>query len=205
VRVGIGSDPRIGYSFIYPGCGYGGSCFPKDVHALIQSADEIGYEAALVRAVNQVNDRQKEVLFRRIHSHFKGDLKGRTLAVWGLAFKPNTDDMREAPSRVLMESLWQAGARVRAYDPQSMEETARIYGKRDDLLLCRSADEALSGADALVVVTEWQEFRSPDFDRLRQALKMALIFDGRNIYDPKVVAKLGFTYYGIGRGQTLPV
>ncbi|MDP2322445.1 MAG: UDP-glucose/GDP-mannose dehydrogenase family protein [Gammaproteobacteria bacterium] len=205
VRVGIGSDPRIGYSFIYPGCGYGGSCFPKDVHALIRSAEEIGYDAELVRAVDSVNDRQKETLFRKINSHFGGKLKGRTLALWGLAFKPNTDDMREAPSRVLMEALWAAGASVRAYDPQSMAETARIYGSRPDLALCASADEVLNGADALVIVTEWQEFRSPDFERIRKALTAPVIFDGRNLYDPKLLARQGFAHYGIGRGKALPV
>jgi UDPglucose 6-dehydrogenase len=205
VRTGIGSDPRIGYSFIYPGCGYGGSCFPKDVHALIQSADEIGYDAELVRAVDRVNDRQKGVLFRRIQAHYGGDLKGRTFAVWGLAFKPNTDDMREAPSRVLMESLWAAGARVRAYDPQSMDETRRVYGTRPDLELCASAAATLEGADALVVVTEWQEFRSPDFDQLRARLRAPVIFDGRNLYDPRLMVRLGFRYFGIGRGEQLPV
>ncbi|MEO8443494.1 MAG: UDP-glucose/GDP-mannose dehydrogenase family protein [Gammaproteobacteria bacterium] len=204
VRIGIGSDPRIGYSFIYPGCGYGGSCFPKDVHALIRSAEEIGYDAQLVRAVDAVNDRQKHVLFDKISRHFRGKLKGRTLALWGLAFKPNTDDMREAPSRVLMESLWAAGASVRAYDPQSMAETGRVYGSRSDLTLCASADEALKGADALVIVTEWQEFRSPDFERIRAALAGPVVFDGRNLYDPKVLAKLGFTHYAIGRGAALP-
>jgi UDPglucose 6-dehydrogenase len=205
VRTGIGSDPRIGYSFIYPGCGYGGSCFPKDVHALIQSADEIGYDAELVRAVDRVNDRQKGVLFRRIQAHYAGSLKGRTFAVWGLAFKPNTDDMREAPSRVLMESLWAAGARVRAYDPQAMDETRRIYGDRADLELCASAAATLEGADALAVVTEWQEFRSPDFDQVRARLRSPVIFDGRNLYDPRLMARLGFRYFGIGRGERLPV
>jgi UDPglucose 6-dehydrogenase len=205
VRVGIGSDPRIGYSFIYPGCGYGGSCFPKDVHALIRSAEEIGYEAELVQAVDNVNNRQKHTLFRKVSAHYGGKLNGRTLAVWGLAFKPNTDDMREAPSRVLMEALWKAGARVRAYDPQSMAETARIYGNRPDLKLCASADEALEGADGLVIVTEWQEFRSPDFERIRKALSAPVIFDGRNLYDPKLLAKLGFAHYAIGRGKALPV
>jgi len=205
VRVGIGSDPRIGYSFIYPGCGYGGSCFPKDVHALIRSAEEIGYDAELVRAVDGVNNRQKQTLFHKISAHFGGKLKGRTLALWGLAFKPNTDDMREAPSRVLMEALWAAGATVRAYDPQSMAETGRLYGNRPDLRLCGSAEEALEGADALVIVTEWQEFRSPDFDRIRQALTAPVIFDGRNLYDPKLLAKQGFAHYAIGRGKALPV
>ncbi len=205
VRVGIGSDPRIGYSFIYPGCGYGGSCFPKDVHALIRSAEEIGYEAQLVQAVDDVNNRQKHALFRKISAHFGGQLKGRTFALWGLAFKPNTDDMREAPSRVLMEALWQAGARVRAYDPQSMAETARIYGQRADLALVSSAAEALAGADALVIVTEWKEFRSPDFDAIRAALAAPVIFDGRNLYDPKLLARQGFAHYAIGRGRALPV
>jgi UDPglucose 6-dehydrogenase len=205
VRTGIGSDPRIGYSFIYPGCGYGGSCFPKDVHALIQSADEIGYDAELVRAVDRVNDRQKGVLFRRIQAYYAGSLTGRTFAVWGLAFKPNTDDMREAPSRVLMESLWAAGARVRAYDPQAMDETRRIYGDRADLELCASAAATLEGADALAVVTEWQEFRSPDFDQVRARLRSPVIFDGRNLYDPRLMARLGFRYFGIGRGERLPV
>jgi UDPglucose 6-dehydrogenase len=205
VRVGIGSDPRIGYSFIYPGCGYGGSCFPKDVHALIQSADEIGYRAELVEAVNSVNERQKGVLYRRIEKFFDGNLKGRTFALWGLAFKPNTDDMREAPSRVLMEALWAAGATVHAYDPQSMQETRRIYGDRKDLVLHASAEATLQGADALVVVTEWQEFRSPDFETIRRSLKAPVIFDGRNLYDPKLMAKNGFRYFGIGRGERLPV
>jgi UDPglucose 6-dehydrogenase len=205
VRIGIGSDPRIGYSFIYPGCGYGGSCFPKDVHALIRSAEEIGYDAELVRAVDSVNNRQKHTLFQKITAHFGGQLKGRTFAVWGLAFKPNTDDMREAPSRVLMEALWAAGAQVRAYDPQSMPETARVYGARHDLTLCESADDALNGADALVIVTEWQEFRSPDFDQIRKALAAPVIFDGRNLYDPTLLAKQGFAHYGIGRGKALPV
>jgi len=201
VRMGIGSDPRIGYSFIYPGCGYGGSCFPKDVHALIRSAEEIGYDAELVRAVDNVNNRQKQVLFQKISAHFGGKLKGRTFALWGLAFKPNTDDMREAPSLVLMEALWAAGARVRAYDPQSMAETARLCGARPDLKLCESADETLNGADALVIVTEWQEFRSPDFERIRKALTAPVIFDGRNIYDPRLLAKQGFAHYAIGRGK----
>lgn len=200
VRIGIGSDPRIGYSFIYPGCGYGGSCFPKDVQALIRSADEVGFPAELVEAVDRVNDRQKRVLFHKVSEHFGSDLRGRTLAVWGLAFKPNTDDMREAPSRVLMEEAWDAGVKIRAYDPQAMHETRKIYGEREDLTLCSSAQEALQGADALVLVTEWQEFRSPDFDLLRRELSHPVIFDGRNVYDPKVMNRQGFTYYGIGRG-----
>ena len=202
VRVGIGSDPRIGYAFIYPGVGYGGSCFPKDVKALKRSADEVGYEARILEAVEAVNHRQKQLLYRRLLAHF-GRLAGRTIALWGLAFKPNTDDMREAPSRVLMESLWAAGARVRAYDPVAMDECRRIYGTRPDLDLCASSDETLVGADALAIVTEWQEFRSPDFDHLKATLAAPVIFDGRNLYDPAHMARLGFRYYAVGRGLAL--
>jgi UDPglucose 6-dehydrogenase len=202
VRIGIGSDPRIGYAFIYPGVGYGGSCFPKDVQALARSATEVGYDAGILTAVESVNARQKQVLFGKIKAHF-GDLKGRTIALWGLAFKPNTDDMREAPSRVLIEALWAAGAKVRAYDPVAMAETARIYGARPELVLCASSPETLEGADALAIVTEWQEFRSPDFDFLKSTLKSPVIFDGRNLYDPSQMARLGFSYYAIGRGKRL--
>jgi UDPglucose 6-dehydrogenase len=200
VRLGIGSDPRIGYAFIYPGAGYGGSCFPKDVQALKRSADEVGYEASLLAAVESVNNRQKQVLFQKIKAHF-GDLRGKTIALWGLAFKPNTDDMREAASRALMESLWSAGARVRAYDPVANPECLRIYGKRDDLVLCRTSPEVLEGADALAIVTEWREFRSPDFDAIKSALRSPTIFDGRNLYDPAQMARAGFSYYAIGRGK----
>ena len=184
VRVGIGSDPRIGYSFIYPGAGYGGSCFPKDVKALVHSAGEHKFDAQLLRAVEAVNKNQKQVVFRKIHDYFGGKLKGKTVAVWGLAFKPNTDDMREAPARELMEALWAAGAKVRAYDPVAMGEAGRIYGQRDDLELVKHAEEALDGADALAIITEWQEFRSPDFETIRDKLSNPVIFDGRNIYDP---------------------
>ena len=204
VRIGIGSDPRIGYEFIYPGCGYGGSCFPKDVQALAHSAGLAGYEAELIRAVESVNGRQKTVLFTKIQEHFGGNLAGKTIAVWGLAFKPRTDDMREATSRVLMESIWEAGGRVQAYDPEAMDETRRIYEDHPELALCYSAQEAARGADALVIVTEWQEFRSPDFDTLRGSLKNPVIFDGRNIYDPDTIAEHGFTYYAIGRPQVAP-
>jgi len=200
VRVGIGSDPRIGYSFIYPGCGYGGSCFPKDVKALAASASSSGYEAHILDAVDRVNDRQKTALFEKIERHFGGKLKGKVIALWGLAFKPNTDDMREAPSRTLMEALWAAGAKVRAYDPVAREETRRIYGDRADLTLCERADDALAGADALAIVTEWREFRSPDFDGIKAALREPAIFDGRNLYDPKALQRLGIHYYAIGRG-----
>ncbi|MFP5505398.1 MAG: UDP-glucose dehydrogenase family protein, partial [Gammaproteobacteria bacterium] len=199
VRVGIGSDPRIGYSFIYPGAGYGGSCFPKDVQALERTARETGYQAELLAAVEAVNARQKRVLFEKIHAHFNGDLKGRRIALWGLAFKPNTDDMRAASSRVLMEQLWEAGARVQAFDPVAMDETRRIYGERPELTLCASAADTLAGADALVVITEWTSFRSPDFEQIRATLKQPVIFDGRNLYDPDMLAKLGFHYYSIGR------
>jgi UDPglucose 6-dehydrogenase len=199
VRIGIGSDPRIGYQFIYPGCGYGGSCFPKDVTALAHSAGEVGYDAELIRAVENVNSRQKEVLFRKIRTHFEDRLQDKTIALWGLAFKPRTDDMREAPSRVLMEAVWAAGGKIRAYDPVAMPETGRIYGERPDLVLCDSAEEAVTGADALAIVTEWQEFRSPDFPSMKEKMSQAAIFDGRNLYDPVTMAGLGFSYHAIGR------
>jgi UDPglucose 6-dehydrogenase len=199
VRVGIGSDPRIGYSFIYPGTGYGGSCFPKDVQALIRSSQEVGHKAQILTAVEGVNARQKEVLFHKMKGHFPA-LRGRTFALWGLAFKPNTDDMREAPSRTIIDMLFEAGASVRAYDPVAADEARRIYGERPDLVLCKNAYEAADGADALAIATEWQEFRSPDFDRLREILKAPVIFDGRNLYDPGMVSRLGFTYHAIGRG-----
>ncbi|CAK0771069.1 UDP-glucose 6-dehydrogenase [Gammaproteobacteria bacterium] len=199
VRIGIGSDPRIGYHFIYPGCGYGGSCFPKDVQALERTAQGVGYTAELLRAVEAVNSRQKEVLFHKINGHFGGNLAGRTIALWGLAFKPGTDDMREAPSRILIEDLWKQGARVQAYDPEARNEALRLYGERPDLLLCKTPYTALEGADALVVVTEWNVFRSPDFGRIRAALTSPVIFDGRNLYDPRRMAQEGFTHYAIGR------
>ena len=203
VRLGIGSDPRIGYSFIYPGAGYGGSCFPKDVKALIYSAREHGLDARLLASVEAVNERQKSVLFEKINSYFHGKLSGRTLALWGLAFKPNTDDMREAPSRTLMDALWSAGAIVRAYDPVAMPEARRAYGERADLVLAESAEQALAGADALAILTEWQEFRSPDFDAIRDALRSPAIFDGRNLYDPDLVRSFGLRYFAIGRGEPL--
>jgi UDPglucose 6-dehydrogenase len=202
VRVGIGSDPRIGYHFIYPGAGYGGSCFPKDVQALARSATGIGYEAELLNAVEAVNDRQKNRLFEKMQAHYGGDLKGKTVALWGLAFKPNTDDMREAPSRVLMEALWEAGASVRAYDPEAMEETRRLYPEQAGLELFDSASETLEGADGLAIVTEWQEFRSPDFDRIAGKLADRVVFDGRNLYEPDTIESFGLQYYAIGRGRT---
>ena len=199
VRIGIGSDPRIGFQFIYPGCGYGGSCFPKDVQALEKTALGIGYTPQLLTAVEAVNNRQKELLFKKIHDYFKGELAGKTVALWGLAFKPNTDDMRAASSRTLMEALWDAGASVRAFDPIAHEEATRIYGDRDDLQICASADEAIDGADVLAVVTEWIEFRSPDFDEIRAKLRHPAIFDGRNLYDPQAVSRSGLAHYSIGR------
>jgi UDPglucose 6-dehydrogenase len=204
VRTGIGSDPRIGYSFIYPGIGYGGSCFPKDVKALARSARDSGQEPRLLAAVEAVNDAQKHVLFGKIERHFSGKLAGKAIAIWGLAFKPNTDDMREAPSRVLMEALWAAGATVHAYDPVAMDETRRIYGARKDLMLCKNAGHALEGADALAICTEWQEFRSPDLVKLKASLKEPVVFDGRNLYDPALMASQGIRYYGIGRGVRVP-
>jgi UDPglucose 6-dehydrogenase len=204
VRIGIGSDPRIGYQFIYPGAGYGGSCFPKDVRALERTALANGYTAELLHAVEAVNFRQKEKLFEKISAHYAGDLKGKTFALWGLSFKPNTDDMREASSRVLMQALWEQGAKVRAFDPEAGEETARIYGQRNDLALCSSPEAALEGSDALVVVTEWNLFRSPDFERIRKTLKAPVIFDGRNLYDPASLTKQGFTYHSIGRAPAMP-
>ncbi len=203
VRQGIGADPRIGYHFIYPGAGYGGSCFPKDVKALEHTARTHGYAAQLLGAVEAVNDRQKDKLFELIVRHFAGEVRGRTVALWGLSFKPNTDDMREAPSRHLMESLWRAGARVRAFDPQAMAEARRIYGERADLVLCTDADDALEGADVLAVVTEWKAFRSPDFGRIRDKLKEPAVFDGRNLYVPATVEQAGLAYYGIGRGRSV--
>jgi len=199
VRIGIGSDPRIGYHFIYPGAGYGGSCFPKDVRALAQSAAKMGYEAQLMNAVEDVNNRQKHRLFDKISTWFDGDLKGRTIALWGLSFKPKTDDMREASSRTLMEALWAAGAKVQAYDPEAMDETRRIYGDQDGLVLCDDAPAALEGADALAILTEWQEFRSPDFNQIKQTLKSPVIFDGRNLYDPESLVAMGLSYFAIGR------
>ncbi|WP_444984386.1 UDP-glucose dehydrogenase family protein [Halomonas mongoliensis] len=199
VRQGIGSDPRIGYHFIYPGVGYGGSCFPKDVQALIRTADGIDFDAKVLKAVEARNAEQKTTLFAKIRDHFGDELAGRTFALWGLAFKPNTDDMREAPSRVLMEALWAAGARVQAYDPEAMEETQRLYGHRDDLILCGTKEAALKGADALVIVTEWQSFRAPDFELIQRQLTQPVLFDGRNMYDPARMAKKGFTYYSVGR------
>ena len=205
VRKGIGSDPRIGWHFIYPGAGYGGSCFPKDVQALARTAMQYGVQPRLLDAVEAVNDAQKGHLFELMVRHYGGEahLRGKTIALWGLAFKPNTDDMREASSRRLLQQLWDAGAKVQAYDPEAMQETRRIYGERADLRLCDAGSEALQGADALVVLTEWKQFRSPDFARLKQSLADAVVFDGRNLYEPGEVEAAGLAYYGIGRGRSL--
>jgi UDPglucose 6-dehydrogenase len=205
VRVGIGSDPRIGYEFIYPGCGYGGSCFPKDIKALVATSRAVGYPGELLKAVESVNQRQKLSLFKKIEAHFGGKLEGKVVALWGLSFKPNTDDMREASSRVLLEALWKAGASVRAYDPVAMKEARKIYGDRKGWTLCNDAVSALEGADVLAIVTEWREFRSPDFDVLKAKLKFPVIFDGRNLYDPKLMRQLGFRYFAIGRGDSVAV
>jgi len=203
VRHGIGSDPRIGYSFIYPGAGYGGSCFPKDVQALERTARSHDYESRLLDAVEHVNRAQKEKLYELVTRHFSGAPAAKTIAVWGLAFKPNTDDMREAPSRRLLEQLWAAGAKVRAYDPEALLEASRIYGERTDLVLCDDMYTTLDGADALVIVTEWKAFWSPDFARIRACLSSPAIFDGRNIYEPRAVEAAGIAYYGIGRGRSV--
>ena len=205
VRKGIGSDPRIGWHFIYPGAGYGGSCFPKDVQALARTAQQAGVQPHLLHAVEAVNEAQKGHLFELMTRHYGSAdaLRGKTVALWGLAFKPNTDDMREASSRRLLQQLWDAGARVRAYDPEAMAETRRIFGARDDLVLCDSAAAALQGADALVVMTEWKQFRSPVFSALAAQLADAVIFDGRNLYEPADVEAAGIAYYGIGRGRSL--
>jgi len=199
VRHGIGADPRIGYYFIYPGCGYGGSCFPKDVQALHHTAKAVGYDAQILDAVEAVNKRQKSVLVGKIVKRFGDDLQGKKFAVWGLAFKPETDDMREAPSRTIMEALWQRGATIAAYDPVAEEEVERIYGTRDDLALVAEPYDALDDADGLIVATEWKVFRSPDLDSMMRKMKTPVIFDGRNIFQPATIRKAGFEYFGIGR------
>ncbi|HQU79440.1 MAG TPA: UDP-glucose/GDP-mannose dehydrogenase family protein [Azonexus sp.] len=199
VRQGIGSDPRIGYHFLYPGCGYGGSCFPKDVKALIKTAaDDANITLKVLTAVEEANDQQKHILSTKLKARF-GDLKGKHFALWGLAFKPNTDDMRDAPSRELIADLFAAGATVTAYDPVAMHETQRIFGDEPRLKYAENPMGALDKADALVIATEWKEFRSPDFEAIKQTLKNPVIFDGRNLYDPKLVRSLGIEYFAIGR------
>jgi UDPglucose 6-dehydrogenase len=200
VRQGIGSDPRIGYHFLYPGCGYGGSCFPKDVKALIKTAKDVaGFDLKLLKAVEEVNDLQKYVLPKKIKKQFGDNLKGKHFALWGLAFKPNTDDMREASSRVLISELIKAGATITAYDPVAMIEAKRIFKDEKHLSFVDTQDDALKNADALIIVTEWTAFRSPDFSLIKSSLKAPIIFDGRNLYDPKTVRSLGFEYFPIGR------
>lgn len=201
VRHGIGSDPRIGYHFIYPGIGYGGSCFPKDVQALKTTAAQLGLDPKVLNAVEERNHAQKHYLLDKIVERYGKDLSGKTFALWGLSFKPNTDDMREAPSRVLMENLWEMGAKVRAFDPEAMHECERIYGNRDELQLCGTRDSALSGADALVIATEWQQFKSLDYNTVRSNLTEPVVFDGRNLYHPLDMAEAGFEYYCVGRPQ----
>lgn len=200
VRKGIGSDQRIGYHFLYSGCGYGGSCFPKDISALQRTGEEYGLPMQVLDAVERVNDAQKTVLLQKIDKHFGGDVKGKHFALWGLAFKPGTDDMREATSRVVLEGLWQRGATVTVYDPVAIEETKHIYGERADLRYAANPLEALKNADALIIVTEWKAFKSPDFAVIKEALKQPVIFDGRNLFEPKDLNTLGIEYYGIGRG-----
>ena len=200
VRQGIGSDPRIGYHFLYPGCGYGGSCFPKDVKALIKTAKDVaGFDLKLLKAVEEVNDLQKYVLPKKIKKQFGESLRDKHFALWGLAFKPNTDDMREASSRVLIDELIKAGATITAYDPVAMDEGKRIFKDEKNLTFADTQDEALKNADALIIVTEWTEFRSPDFALIKASLTSPMIFDGRNLYDPKAVRALGFNYFPIGR------
>ncbi len=199
VRHGIGSDPRIGYHFLYAGCGYGGSCFPKDVQAMQRTAKEYGSELRILNAVEVANERQKEVLLDKITAKFGNDLSGKNIALWGLAFKPNTDDMRDAPSRVLIKGLWERGATVTAYDPVAMHEATRIFGNDPRLKLVDTQMAALEGADALAIVTEWQVFRAPDFAAIKAKLRNPVIFDGRNLYDPKDVRAAGIEYFAIGR------
>jgi UDPglucose 6-dehydrogenase len=203
VRRGMGADPRIGYQFIYPGCGYGGSCFPKDVRALRHLAGENGHHAEILTAVHERNQLQKNKLAERVLARFGDDLSDKTIAVWGLSFKPNTDDMREAPSRNLMEGVWAHGGKVRAFDPKATEACRAIYGERDDLELASSKGEALQGADALVICTEWKAFWSPNFEQIKASLKQPVIIDGRNLYNPAYMEEMGIEYYGIGRGRSL--
>jgi UDPglucose 6-dehydrogenase len=200
VRVGIGSDPRIGYDFLYPGCGFGGSCLPKDIRALVAEGQNAHVDMKLMRVVLGINDQQKHVLFKKLLLHFAEKLDGKTIALWGLAYKPETADMCEAPSRNFMEACWERGTNIRAYDPVAAKEAEKIYGEREDLVLCESPMEALAGADALVIATEWREFRSPDFAQIAKALSEPVIIDGRNLYDPEQMRELGFRYYAIGRG-----
>lgn len=202
VRKGIGSDQRIGYHFLYAGCGYGGSCFPKDVRALKRTAEEFGLPLKVLQAVEDVNDAQKSVLLDKIAKRFGDDLTGKHFAIWGLAFKPGTDDMREATSRVVMDGLWRRGASITVYDPVAMTEARHIYGDRKDLSYADNPNDALSNADALIIVTEWKAFKSPNFTQIKATLKTPVIFDGRNLFEPAALKAWGLEYYGIGRGPT---
>ncbi|TNH99242.1 UDP-glucose dehydrogenase family protein [Aeromonas sobria] len=199
VRQGMGADPRIGYHFIYPGCGYGGSCFPKDIKSLRHTAASVGCDAPLLAAVEQVNQRQQQKMAQTLLTRFGPDLRGRTFALWGLAFKPGTDDLRDAPSRPLLAAIWAAGGRVQAFDPKAMARARQLYGQRPDLQLCPTQESALEGADALLICTEWQAFRAPDFQQLKALLNQPVIIDGRNLYDPRQLSELGFDYHAIGR------
>jgi UDPglucose 6-dehydrogenase len=203
VRQGIGSDPRIGYQFIYPGAGYGGSCFPKDVQALDYLAQQSGTQAHILPAVHNTNERQKQKLAEQVTARLGADLTGRTIAVWGLSFKPNTDDMREAPSRVLIKAIWSAGGKVKAFDPQAMDACEAIYGPRDDMHYCATKEEALDNADCLVICTEWKLFRAPDFEDIKKRLITPVIIDGRNLYNPEDMEAAGIEYFGIGRGRSV--
>ncbi|GAB4293499.1 MAG: UDP-glucose/GDP-mannose dehydrogenase family protein [Myxococcota bacterium] len=196
VRRGIGSDKRIGFQFLFPGLGYGGSCFPKDIKALIQTAREHGYVPNLLETVDAVNDNQRKALLEKVRTHFKGDIRGRTFAIWGLSFKPRTDDIRDAPSITIVEKLLEQGAKVNCYDPQAMENFGKLFGNRITLL--KTNYEALDGADALIICTEWNEFRNPDFDMIKQKLKEPVIFDGRNLFTRKALLRRGFEYYSFG-------
>ena len=201
VRIGIGADSRIGYSFINPGIGIGGSCFPKDIRALSKSAKAHGYDAKILHAVEAVNQAQKKVLIDKILFHFKGDVNGRVFGLWGLSFKLETDDMREAPSRVIIETLTELGAKIKAFDPAAMKNCKKLYSDQSNLNFCKHRDQALESSDAVIVATEWKAFRSPDFSKMKRLLKAPVIFDGRNLYDPAELEQLGFSYYAIGRGK----
>lgn len=201
VRNGIGSDTRIGYKFIYPGVGYGGSCFPKDIKALIHMANQKGYDSRILKAVEEVNANQKRLLVKKVQQHFGNDLSGKCFAIWGLAFKPQTDDMREAPSIVVINSLIELGATIKAYDPVAMTEARRIFSGNDKVQLCDDEYSALEGADAVLLITEWRQFRYPDFKRIASLLRNPVVFDGRNLYNPEDLSKAGFSYYGIGRSS----
>jgi UDPglucose 6-dehydrogenase len=199
IRIGIGSDPRIGNSFLFPGVGYGGSCFPKDVKGLIKTSEEYDYDFKTLKAIDEVNQKQKRILVEKVNKHFKGNLKGKTFTVWGLSYKPRTDDIREAPSITIIEELTKAGAKIKAFDPAANENFRRLYGTNKALKIYDNNYDALKGSNGLILVTEWNEFRRPDFEKIKKLMKTLVIFDGRNIYNPKTIIKKGFKYYGIGK------